>query len=55
MSDKIRDMVLQKSSAGDIERAAVEEGMRTMFEDGCKKAVEGLTTIEEVVRVTQDD
>jgi len=55
MSDTIRELVLQKASANEIERVAVAEGMHTMFEDGCKKAVEGLTTIEEIVRVTQDD
>ena len=55
MSDTIRELVLQKASANEIERTAVAEGMHTMFEDGCKKAVAGVTTIEEVFRVTQDD
>ena len=54
MSDTIRELVLQHAGAGKIERAARDEGMHTMFEDGCMKAVQGLTTIEEVVRVTQE-
>ncbi|MEH6516932.1 MAG: type II secretion system ATPase GspE [Halioglobus sp.] len=54
MSDTVRELVLEHASAGKIERAAAAEGMRSMFEDGCSKAVQGLTTIEEVVRVTQE-
>jgi general secretion pathway protein E len=33
---------------------AREEGMTTMFEDGCLKATQGLTTLEEVARVIQE-
>ncbi|TXS91399.1 type II secretion system protein GspE [Parahaliea maris] len=54
LSEGIRDLVLQKASAGQLARAAMAEGMNTMLEDGCRKAVQGLTTIEEVVRVTQE-
>lgn len=54
MSDGIRELVLQHAGAGKIEKAAREAGMHTMFEDGCLKALQGTTTIEEVVRVTQE-
>ena len=54
MSDKIRELVLQHAGSGKIEQAAREEGMHSMFEDGCLKALQGVTTIEEVVRVTQE-
>jgi general secretion pathway protein E len=54
MSDTIRELVLQHAGAGKIEQAAREAGMHTMFEDGCLKALQGITTIEEVVRVTQE-
>ncbi len=54
MSDKIRELVLQHAGSGKIEQAAREEGMHSMFEDGCLKALQGITTIEEVVRVTQE-
>jgi general secretion pathway protein E len=37
-----------------IEQAAQDEGMRTMYEDGLVKALRGVTTIEEVLRVTQE-
>ncbi len=54
ISDTIRSLILRHASAGEIETMAREEGMVTMFEDGCLKAAQGLTTLEEVARVIQD-
>jgi general secretion pathway protein E len=54
MSDPLRRLVMQRSDAGEIEKQARAEGMRTMYEDGIAKAVAGITTIEEVLRVTQE-
>ena len=54
MSDRIRQAVLSHATAGDIHRIAVEEGMATMYRDGLRKAVDGRTTIEEVIRVAED-
>ncbi len=54
MSDRLRALVLKHADAGDIERVAREEGMYTMYEDGLRKAVAGLTTVEDVLRVTQE-
>ncbi len=54
MSDPLRRLVMQHASETDIEKAARAEGMRTMYEDGLAKAVAGATTIEEVLRVTQE-
>src|SRR5579859_3490638 len=54
MTDPLRRLVMQRADAGEIERAARAEGMRTMYEDGIAKAVAGVTTIEEVLRVTQE-
>jgi general secretion pathway protein E len=54
MSDPLRRLVMQKADAGEIERQARAEGMRTMYEDGIAKAVAGVTTLEEVLRVTQE-
>ena len=39
---------------GEIEQLARKSGMRTMYEDGLSKALRGETTIEEVLRVTED-
>jgi general secretion pathway protein E len=54
MSDPIRRLVMQHGDMGKIETQAREEGMRTMYEDGLVKAIEGVTTIEEVLRVTSE-
>jgi general secretion pathway protein E len=54
MSDAVRALVLQHAEVGDIRRAASGEGMRSMHEDGLIKAVDGVTTLEEVLRVTRD-
>jgi general secretion pathway protein E len=52
MTDSIRELVLKRCDAGDIARLATKQGMVTMRDDGLAKAVAGLTTIEEVLRVT---
>lgn len=54
VSDPIRQMILRHAEANEIQRVAVEGGMRLMFEDGVNKALQGLTTIEEVLRVTRE-
>ncbi len=54
MNDAMRRLVMQHAGMGELENAAREHGMRTMYEDGLVKAMAGVTTIEEVMRVTQD-
>jgi general secretion pathway protein E len=54
MTAPIRRLVLQKAEAQDIQRAAVAQGMRTMFRHGIAKALAGTTSLEEVLRVTQE-
>ncbi|MGH6933804.1 MAG: type II secretion system ATPase GspE [Dongiaceae bacterium] len=54
MSDEIRRLVLRHAEANELQRAAVAEGMRTMYDDGMLKAIAGETTVEEVLRVTRD-
>jgi general secretion pathway protein E len=54
MSDGIRQAVLARSTATDIQRQAVAEGMLSMYDDGLRKALDGLTTIEEVMRVAEE-
>lgn len=54
MSNEIRDLVLKRCDVGDIARLAAAQGMITMRDDGLQKAVAGLTTIEEVLRVTPE-
>ena len=54
MSDEIRRMIMKHAVSGEIERQARREGMRTMYEDGLRKALTGETSAEEVLRVTQE-
>ena len=54
LSDAIRRLVLSHAETREIHRVAVAEGMRTMYHDGLLKALDGTTTIEEVLRVTRD-
>ncbi|HCD38442.1 MAG TPA: type II secretion system protein GspE, partial [Candidatus Omnitrophica bacterium] len=53
MNDCLREMVIQKASSQQIKRKAIEFGMRSLRSDGWNKIQKGLTTIEEVMRVTQ--
>jgi len=55
MSDHIRSLIMRHSTAGDLRAAAIAEGMETMFENGLRKSLAGVTTIEEVLRVTRED
>ena len=55
LNDKIRDMVLAKTSSSQIKHAAQEFGMKSLREDGIEKVLAGATTIDEVMRVTQMD
>lgn len=55
MAQPIRDGVVRKASADEIRRMAVEQGMQTMREDGWSKVKAGLTSLDEVLRVTQDE
>ncbi|MBT4836328.1 MAG: type II secretion system ATPase GspE [Methylococcales bacterium] len=54
MTDPIRRLVMQHADAREIQKKALESGMESMLDDGLRKAVKGLTTVEEVLRVTQD-
>lgn len=54
MDDDLRRAVMRHAGMGELEKLARQAGMRTMYEDGIAKALQGLTTIEEVLRVTED-
>ena len=54
LSDEIRRMVMKHATSNEIEAHARREGMRTMYEDGLIKALNGDTSAEEVLRVTQE-
>jgi general secretion pathway protein E len=54
MNDDIRRLVLQHAEVHEIQKAARESGMHSMYEDGLLKALAGRTTVDEVLRVTQE-
>jgi type II secretory ATPase GspE/PulE/Tfp pilus assembly ATPase PilB-like protein len=55
ITEDIREMILQRASSQQIKQKAVSEGMRTLRVDGLEKVVRGITTLTEVIRVTQQE
>jgi len=55
IDDNIRELILKKSTAQIIRNQARQKGMTTLREDGWDKVVKGITTVEEILRVTQND
>ncbi len=54
MTDPIRKLIMAHEEAGTIQKLAIAEGMQTLYENGLVKVVEGVTTLEEVMRVTTE-
>ena len=54
INDFIREAIMRRADAGEIKKIAIKNGMITLLEDGFKKAVAGLTTIEEILRVVNE-
>ena len=54
LNEKVGRLILERETSESIERQAIEDGMVTMKQDGYLKVVEGITTIEEVLRVAQE-
>lgn len=52
VNDELRNLINARASIREITKAAKENGMRTLFEDGLYKVLNGETTIEEIIRVT---
>lgn len=52
MNESIRELVLAKGSSDAIRKVAQKAGMKTLMEDGIRKAIDGTTTLEEVIRVS---
>ena len=55
LNEEIREMILGESSAGQIREVARRYGLRTLSEDGWRLVGEGVTTVDEVLRVTKDE
>jgi type IV pilus assembly protein PilB len=54
ITDKMRQMILRQSNSAEIEIEALKSGMRTLREDGIRQSLEGVTTLEEIMSVTQE-
>jgi general secretion pathway protein E len=55
MDDEVRALVMRKADAATIRRACTGHGMKLLREDGAQRIIGGQTTIEELLRVTQED
>ncbi len=53
LDDEIKALINRTPDSNDIRRVALEKGLITLRRDGAQKVVDGFTTVEEVVRVTQ--
>jgi general secretion pathway protein E len=55
LDEDARSLILRRASTRDIRQHAIQRGMATLRMDGWKRACEGITTVEELLRVTQED
>jgi general secretion pathway protein E len=55
MSDPLRTHIMRHANSAELRTEAIREGMVTMYEDGMRKALNGSTTFEEVLRVTREN
>jgi general secretion pathway protein E len=55
VTDRVRNLVMERDDASKIKRVAQQEEMHTLRQDGALKVLDGITSIEEVLRVTQED
>ena len=55
LNEEIRQMILQAGSSGQIREVARRYGLRSLSEDGWRLVGEGVTTVDEVLRVTKDE
>jgi general secretion pathway protein E len=54
LDDEMHRVIMEGADATTLHAAARERGMRTLYEDGLRKVVQGITSLEEVLRVTRD-
>ena len=54
INEEIRELVMARGNATEIKKAAIKNGMRTMLQSGVEKAIEGITSLEEVLRIIHE-
>lgn len=55
VTEELESMIIARHSSSDIRQKAIEAGMRTLRDDGWRKILDGVTTVEEVLRVTEEN
>ena len=55
VDDEIRNQANERIPSNVLKRMAIDKGMTTLRQDGWNKVVQGVTTIDEVLRVTKED
>ena len=55
MNDKLRELVLKNASTAELNQEALKQGMISLRDDGVQKILQGITTLEEVLRATTED
>jgi general secretion pathway protein E len=55
MSDELTQLVISRADSGTIKKQALDQGMRTLRDDGAFKVLKGITSLEEVIRVTTEE
>ena len=55
IDDEIKKLIAAKASADAIKKKAIESGMKTLRDDGMEKALKGITSVEEVLRVSHEE
>jgi general secretion pathway protein E len=55
MTDSVRQLVMRHATAAELRKQALADGMESMFDNGVRKSLNGITTLEEVLRATRED
>jgi len=55
ISEEVRDLTLTNPSGSQLRRLALDQGMFSLRQDGWRKIVDGLTTVDEIARLTPED
>jgi len=55
INEETQELIYKRKTAGTIKKIALDSGMQTLRMDGARKVLAGITTISEVLRVTQTD
>jgi type II secretory ATPase GspE/PulE/Tfp pilus assembly ATPase PilB-like protein len=55
VNEEVQNLIYKRESAGTIKKVALNAGLKTLRMDGARKVLAGLTTVSEVLRVTQSD